>query len=59
MTQQLTVVVHGASQVTDVPHLDELADRVTLKFAPDGDALAKHLPGADVCLLYTSPSPRD
>lgn len=50
MTQQLTVVVHGASQVTDVPHLDELADRVTLKFAPDGDALAKHLPGADVLL---------
>jgi phosphoglycerate dehydrogenase-like enzyme len=44
------VVVHGASNVDDVPHLHELNTRAELRFAPDGAALSKSLAGADVLL---------
>lgn len=50
MSRSPIVVVHGARSRADLPGLDHLCPDTEFRFAPDGDALAQALPGADVML---------
>ncbi|MDH3741014.1 MAG: D-2-hydroxyacid dehydrogenase [Hyphomicrobiales bacterium] len=46
----MKLVVQGAKQISDVPGLQEAAAGIDIACAPDVEALAQQLPGADVML---------
>ncbi len=46
----MKIVVNGASELSDVPGLDQIANDVDLVFAPDVDALGAGLPDAEILL---------
>ncbi len=46
----MKLVVHGATDVSEVPGLKSVAGGLELTFAPDGHALAEQLPGAEILL---------
>jgi phosphoglycerate dehydrogenase-like enzyme len=48
--QMTRILIQGAATASDVPGLDSVADRVDLVFAPDGESLARELPGCEILL---------
>ncbi|MBT3557249.1 MAG: D-2-hydroxyacid dehydrogenase [Rhodospirillales bacterium] len=50
MQEKITVLVQGASEISEVPNLDSIAGQATIRFATDRDSLAAQLPGSDVLL---------
>ena len=44
------IVVHGATELADVPGLDRYTSRYTVRFARDAQELAATLPGAEILL---------
>ena len=49
-SQAQTIVIQGASQISEVPGLDAYADRYEIVCAPDAETLAQVLPGAQIML---------
>jgi len=48
MTKLPTLVIQGASTLSDVPGLLHIAEQADIRFAPDRGSLLRALPGADI-----------